>query len=148
MSFEMLVDVTERFVHNEQIGFGDDGSAEQGALQLSSRDVADGVVGDVVETHKRYGVVDLCPLRVVQSFEGAFVESHRYHLSYGNRESAVNHVFLRQVPDIERSVGAGHSVMDDGADGGSNKSQDKPQERRFASAVTSGDSDKVALTDG
>ena len=49
--FEALVDVGARLVENKQLRVADDGSSQQGALQLSAAQLSDGPVFKSLESH-------------------------------------------------------------------------------------------------
>ena len=142
MCFEVLVDVTQRFVEYEEVWVRYDGSSEEGSLELSAGECSDGIVYVVGEFYVLYGL----QCKFVSLLFGEFFvaeESGFDYFVHCKGKLRVYEVFLWQISDCGLLT-----VVVYGACGGFKESEYDAQQCCFAASVRSGYCNKVAFVYG
>ena len=100
---EGVVNEVRRLVENEEFWLGDDGSAEQGALQLATRHLAYGARGNILDAHPlQQGLRALLVLCRVARKEALFdLQTRQNDFLDGDWETCVKLAHLRHITYLE-----------------------------------------------
>ncbi len=142
--FEALVDVGARLVENKQLRVADDGSSQQGALQLSAAQLSDGPVFKSLESHAVDHLSGFLAVTVIETAGQRLLgaESREDYLENRDGEGAVDRVVLREIARREWFV-----IFDDFSSCGAKQSQNAFDKSCLASAVGPDDAEEIVLVD-
>lgn len=142
--FEALVDVGARLVENKQLRVADDGSSQQGALQLSAAQLSDGPVFKSLESHAVDHLSGFLAVTVIETAGQRLLgaESREDYLENRDGEGAVDRVVLREIARREWFV-----IFDDFSSCGAKQSQNAFDKSCLASAVGPDDTEEIVLVD-
>ena len=159
--FEPLVDVGTGFVEYHNFGVGDDGTAQQGALQLSAAQCTDGALFEPFQSHAGYYLMGLFAVLGGEARGQRFLaaEAGEYHFFDGDGKFTVDAVVLGQVAhgDFSRCVavvGGGYVFTtlrgseDDFPLQRRQQSEDTLYQRSFPSAIGADDTQKIMFVYG
>lgn len=146
--FEAVVDEVRGFVEDQQAGFGDDGSGEQGALHLPAGNFADRVAGHLFESRlsdQLHGTLLVLP-RVSRPESVMALQTGEDDLEYGDRESAIELRDLGHITDQPFAAAEELLCVADLA-GVGDGSENGLYEGCFTAAVGSDDPEEIAVED-
>lgn len=159
--FEPLVDVGAGFVEYHNFGVGDDGTAQQGALQLSAAQCTDGALFESFQSHAGYHLMGLFAVLGGEARSQRFLaaEAGEYHFFDGDGKFTVDAVVLGQVAhgDFSRCVavvGGGYVFTtlrgseDDFPLQRRQQSENTLYQRSFPSAIGADDAQKIMFVYG
>ena len=147
---EALVDIGAGLVEDDHLGVGHHGPSQQGTLQLSAAQLADGSTLQPVQSHACHDPARLFALLAGETLEEALlaVEPRQHHLFYRDGELAVDAGVLGQVAHADFVCPGACRPGQNLAPGGLHQSEDALDERRLAASVGADDAQEVALVDG
>ncbi len=147
--FEIDVEVTHRFVEDEQRRLRHDGASEKRALKLTARQASDRSPGKVAELDKRKRTFNLLFFLFLRHVAGG-KKSGRHNLANGDGKMRVDGIFLRQVAGTWKPDGgvSGVVIADKLAGRRADESENNSQESGLSTAVRTGDGDEIAAVDG
>ena len=150
--FEAAVQVGGRFVEDDDLGVGDDGPSQQGALQLSAAQGADGLLLHSLQPHAGDDLGGLGALVGSEACAEALAaaEAREDDFLDGDGKLTVDGCVLGQVADGKRrlSVGRALRMEGDGAALRLQQAEDALDECGLTTSVGADDSQKVAVVDG
>lgn len=147
--FEIDVEVTHRFVEDEQRWLRHDGASEKRALKLTARQASDRSPGKVPELDKRKRTLNLLLFLFLRHAAGG-KKSGRHNLTNGDGKMRVDGIFLRQVAGTWKPDGgvSGVVIADKLAGRRADESENNSQESGLSTAVRTGDGNEIAAVDG
>lgn len=155
--FETLVDVGAGFVQDHYFGVGDDGASQEGALQLSAAEGADGALLHAFQSHAGYHGAGLLAVPGGEAGSEGFLaaQSRQDNFFHGDGELAVDAAVLRQIAHREFGTGsrcfaarsaAGTVAYLSGS--GFQQAENALYQRSLSTAVRSDDAEEITVVDG
>lgn len=143
--FKVLVDITQRFVKNEDSRVAHYGAAEERALQLSAGETSDGACCEIFHFYQFEDFpYTFFAFRRCHAFGPE--QTRSYHFSDSDGEMAVDAVFLRKIAEI-RSLGrrcAGFVVVYDFTPRGFKQTENEAEQGSLATSVGACDGYEIA----
>ncbi len=150
--FEAAVQIGGGLVEDDHFGVGDDGASQQGTLQLSAAQGADGLLLHAFQSHAGDDAGgSLALVGAVACAEAlAAAQSGEDDLLDGDGELAVDAGILGQVTDGERRVAVRRALRMEGNSAalGFQQAEDTTDERRLSASVGTDDAQEVTVVDG
>ena len=150
--FEAAVQIGGGLVEDDHFGVGDDGASQQGALQLSAAQGADGLLLHAFQSHAGDDAGgSLALVGAVACAEAlAAAQAGEDDLLDGDGELAVDAGILGQVTDGERRVAVRRALRMEGNSAalGFQQAEDAADERRLSASVGTDDAQEVTVVDG